>query len=266
MHGWFCGCYWTAELGFLIFTDSLDSFESQSLWAEQRKSTRLSITREFECNDQKLCKLGANFSTLAISYQLQLRCKSKVWQVFLVNKKAVKGALLMHKWPHWQMSATTAAEKRWSALATVGELERLTITIFPSVISRTNLVSLPSHFCTCTSLSPSMVKVDCKKHKHISRQMARWRWTSSSSSHSRPSAHFDVAVIRCGLIELLSQLGGELGVPEGAQGFHHHLVSILADDDCRFGDVAHLSCGKTNTCTRRCRKFSDVPPVKKWLY
>lgn len=94
------------------------------------------------------------------------------------------------------------------------------------------------------------------KQKHISRQMSRQRLTSSSSSHSPPSAHFDVAVIRCGLIKLLSQLGGELSVPEGAQGFHHHLVSILADDDCRFGDVAHLSCGKTNTCTRRCRKLS----------
>lgn len=41
----------------------------------------------------------------------------------------------------------------------------LTITIFPSLISLTNLLSLPSHFCTCTSLSPSTVKVDCK-HKH----------------------------------------------------------------------------------------------------
>lgn len=174
----------------------------------------------------------------------------------------------MHKWPHWLMSATAAAEKRLSALAAVGEREHLTITIFPSLISRTNLVSLPSHFCTCTSLSPSMVKVDCKKHKHISRQTSRWRLTSSSSSHSPPSAHFDVAVIRCGLVELLSQLGGELGVPEGAQGFHHHLVSILVDDDRRFGDVAHLSCGKTNTCTRRCRKLSwcTVPRVKKLHY
>lgn len=41
----------------------------------------------------------------------------------------------------------------------------LTITIFPSLISLTNLDSLPSHFCTCISLSPSTVKVDCK-HKH----------------------------------------------------------------------------------------------------
>lgn len=177
----------------------------------------------------------------------------------------------MHKWPHWLISATAAAEKRLSALATVGEWEHLTITIFPSLISRTNLVSLPSHFCTCTSLSPSMVKVDCKKHKYISRQMSRWRFTSSSpssSSHSPPSAHFDVAVIRCSLIKLFSQLGGELGVPEGAQGFHYQLVSILADDDCRFGDVAHLSCGKTNTCTRRCRKLSwcTVPQVKKVFY
>lgn len=41
----------------------------------------------------------------------------------------------------------------------------LTITIFPSLISLTNLVSLPSHFCTCTNLSPSMEKVDYEQKK-----------------------------------------------------------------------------------------------------
>lgn len=61
------------------------------------------------------------------------------------------------------------------------------------------------------------------------------------------SAYFDMPVIRRGLIKLLSQFGGELSVPEGAHGFHHHLVSILADDYGGFGDVAHLSCGKANT-------------------
>lgn len=39
---------------------------------------------------------------------------------------------------------------------------RLTMTILPSLISLTNLVSLPSHFWTWTSLSPSMVTVDWK--------------------------------------------------------------------------------------------------------
>jgi len=42
----------------------------------------------------------------------------------------------------------------------------LTATSFPSLISLTNFVSLPSHFCTCTSVSPSMVKIDCK-HQHL---------------------------------------------------------------------------------------------------
>lgn len=62
------------------------------------------------------------------------------------------------------------------------------------------------------------------------------------------STYFDVAVIGCGLIELLSQFGGDLCVSEGAQGFHHYFVPILADLHCWFGDIAHLSCGKTNTC------------------
>lgn len=144
----------------------------------------------------------------------------------------------------------------FSSLVPVGGGSHLTITIFPSLISLTNLVSLPSHFCTCTSLSPSMEKVDCK-HKHsingaISgqppaiEQMSRWRLHPYFYS-----AYFDMPVIRCGLIKLLSQLGGELSVPEGAQGFHHHFVSILTYNDCWFGDIAHLSRGKTNTCQKK---------------
>lgn len=60
-----------------------------------------------------------------------------------------------------------------------------------------------------------------------------------------------MSVIRRGLVKLLSQFGGDLSVPEGAQGFHHHFVPILTDDYCWFGDIAHLSCGKTNTCPRK---------------
>lgn len=71
----------------------------------------------------------------------------------------------------------------------------------------------------------------------------------------QPSAHLDVAVVRRGLVELLSQLGGDLRVPEGALGLHHDLVTVLADDDRRFGDVAHLPGCKTDTCEEeRCRK------------
>lgn len=102
-----------------------------------------------------------------------------------------------------------------------------------------------------------------------------WRWTAKSTRTSimtgasslvpkpnpgvstpsgQPSAHLDVAVVRRGLVELLSQLGRELRVPEGALGLHHHFVTILADDDRRLGDVAHLSGGKANTCqAERCR-------------
>lgn len=62
------------------------------------------------------------------------------------------------------------------------------------------------------------------------------------------SGYFDMSIIRCSLIELLSQLGGDLGVPEGAHGFYHHFVSILADRYGWLGDIAHLSGGKTDTC------------------
>ena len=70
------------------------------------------------------------------------------------------------------------------------------------------------------------------------------------TSHWRPlySAYFDLSIIRRGLVKLLSQLGRELSVPEGALSFHHHLVSILTDDHRWLGDIAHLSRGKTNTC------------------
>lgn len=60
-----------------------------------------------------------------------------------------------------------------------------------------------------------------------------------------------MSVIRRGLIKLLSQLGGDFSVPEGAQGFHHHLVAIPTNDYRWFGGIAHLSRGKTNTCTRK---------------
>lgn len=59
-----------------------------------------------------------------------------------------------------------------------------------------------------------------------------------------------MAVIRSGLIKLLSQFGGDLSVSKGAQGFNHHLVPILADNYRWFGDIAHLSCCKTNTCNK----------------
>lgn len=62
------------------------------------------------------------------------------------------------------------------------------------------------------------------------------------------SAYFDMSVISCGLIKLLSKFGGDLSVPEGAERFNHHFVSVLADLYCWFGDIAHLSSGKTNTC------------------
>lgn len=60
-----------------------------------------------------------------------------------------------------------------------------------------------------------------------------------------------MSVIDCGLIKLLSQFGGDLRVPKGAQGLNHHFVPILADHYCRFSDIAHLSCGKTNTCQKQ---------------
>lgn len=56
----------------------------------------------------------------------------------------------------------------------------LTITIFPSLISLTNFVSLPSHFCTCTSLSPSTEKVDCK-HTHRVFLTISSRWSKCQS-------------------------------------------------------------------------------------
>lgn len=62
--------------------------------------------------------------------------------------------------------------------------------------------------------------------------------------------YFDMSVVRRGLVKLLSQFGGDLGVSESAQGFHHHFVSILADHYCWLGDITNLSCGKTNTCTK----------------
>lgn len=121
----------------------------------------------------------------------------------------------------------------------------LTITIFPSFISLTNVVSLPSHFCVCTNLSPSMVKVDCRRKQGHS-------WTRHILEHQlHHAAYFNMTVIRCCLIKLLSQFGRQLGVSEGALGLHHHLISILADHYCGFGDVAHLSCGKTNTCQNK---------------
>ena len=64
------------------------------------------------------------------------------------------------------------------------------------------------------------------------------------------SGYFDMSIIRCGLIELLSQLRRDLCVPEGAHGFYHHFVSILADGYRRLGDIAHLSGGKTDTCCK----------------
>lgn len=56
-----------------------------------------------------------------------------------------------------------------------------------------------------------------------------------------------MSIVRRGLIELLSQFGRDLCVPEGAQGLYHHFVSILADDYGWFGDIADLSCCKANT-------------------
>lgn len=64
-------------------------------------------------------------------------------------------------------------------------------------------------------------------------------------------SYFDMPVIRRGLIKLLSQLGRELSVPEGALSFHHHLVSILADHYSWFGDITHLSRGKANACQKK---------------
>lgn len=61
------------------------------------------------------------------------------------------------------------------------------------------------------------------------------------------SAHFDISIIRRGLIKLLSQFGGDLRVPEGAHGLYHHFVSILANGYSWFGDIANLPCCKANT-------------------
>lgn len=126
---------------------------------------------------------------------------------------------------------------------------KLTITIFPSLISLTNLVSLPSHFCVCTNVSPSTVKVDWKQRQVIEKELSMvTELTLNVGLQVCPSAYFDVSVIRRGLIKLLSQFGGDLRVSEGAQSFHHHFVSILANHYCRFSDISHLSCSKSNTC------------------
>ncbi|MEQ2158434.1 hypothetical protein GOODEAATRI_012245 [Goodea atripinnis] len=86
--------------------------------------------------------------------------------------------------------------------------------------------------------------------------------TASSGLHCNPPAvtwtrpaHRDgsvpttrASISLCGLIKLLSQFGGEFSVLECAQSFHHHLIPILADHYCWFGDIAYLSCGKANPC------------------
>ena len=61
------------------------------------------------------------------------------------------------------------------------------------------------------------------------------------------STYFAVPVIGGGLFELLSQLEGDLCVFEGALGADHHLVSLLADDHSRLGDISNLTGGKANT-------------------
>lgn len=61
------------------------------------------------------------------------------------------------------------------------------------------------------------------------------------------SSHLAVPVIGGGLVELLSQLEGDLCVFEGALGADHHLVSLLADDHSGLGDISNLTGGEANT-------------------
>lgn len=54
-------------------------------------------------------------------------------------------------------------------------------------------------------------------------------------------------VVSRALVELLSQLEGDLRVLEGALGADQHLVAVLADDHGRLGHVADLPGGEAHT-------------------
>lgn len=59
-------------------------------------------------------------------------------------------------------------------------------------------------------------------------------------------SYFTVPVVGGGFIKLLPQLEGDLCVFEGALGANHHLITLLADDDGRFGHITDLSGGEAH--------------------
>lgn len=59
-------------------------------------------------------------------------------------------------------------------------------------------------------------------------------------------AHLDVPVVRRGLVELLAQLEGDLGVLEGALGLHGDLAAVQLDDGGGLGEAGHLPRGEAH--------------------
>ena len=145
----------------------------------------------------------------------------------------------------------------------------ITMTILPSWISLTNLVSLPSHFWTWMSWWPSRLTVVCRvreefgvsawKHvlNHSVKIIGLFRSTHCAGTEDDTgskrkavclSIYLAAAVIRRGLVKLLSQAEGDLGVLEGALGLDHQLFPVLADHHRGLGHVAHLPGGEAHPC------------------
>ena len=102
--------------------------------------------------------------------------------------------------------ATHRSTKQLITLVPITQSETmLTVTSFPSTISRSMVVSLPSQLCVCTSLPFSRVTMFWGvKEKHYSTTDRSYEWRCCW--YPSPLAHCCVPAVRCCFIKRLVEL------------------------------------------------------------
>lgn len=131
----------------------------------------------------------------------------------------------------------------------------LTAINFPSEISLSIQVSLPSQFCFCTSLPFSRVTTVCgatEQRQQAVNPPAQWRpprWLWCVQLPSRHRTNPCLPVVGGHLLKRLVEFELDFGVFEGALRLHANCPLIVhGDHQVGLGPITHLPGRESNTC------------------
>lgn len=128
------------------------------------------------------------------------------------------------------------------------DAQSLTVVSFPSWISRSIVVSFPSHFWCCTSLPFSKVMTVLGRDSTITVQHKQGKVCILASLGKEEMTHLGVPAIRSSLLELFVQLELDLCSFERALSLQgYEAVVSHTEHQVGFHHVAHLPGCKVHT-------------------